>query len=133
VPPDTVLAAANVLLAQGMLEPQTAISLPTLEKEPLDTLGQQSVLLTTRPLGFLALIIKAAATDFHQLAQVLERVAILGAQLGNYLISLHDSWPKMVKAFFKISRSVRTASNSRRNRVFSCSKSLSALADALWP
>ena len=66
---------------------------------------------------FMRVIIKTAAANLQGGAQFADPEAFfgLGAQSFGHPMALRDSWPKMAKAFFKMSRCLVMVRSSARN------------------
>jgi hypothetical protein len=117
-----------------LLDAPRTISLTTLQENKGDLLGQERILLTPLALMFLRVIVQAAATDSQSQAHLRSAVAgLFGSHLGDHFVEFGGSWPKMPKAFFKMSRCRLTVSSSRRNRAFSNINAAASAAGAPPP
>lgn len=95
----------------------------------VDGLGKNFVLQAARPVEFVGVIVKAAAANLQGRTEFAnpEKFFGLGTQKFDQTIALRDSWPKMAKAFFKISRCLVMARSSARSSESSSANSLALL------
>src|SRR5690242_13855263 len=84
-PTNPGFAAADPVAPQLVLDAPAAVGLATLHEKQADLLGQTGVLLPAATLRFLSLSVKPAATEAESRAEFLNRVAILGMHLADYL------------------------------------------------
>jgi hypothetical protein len=121
------------LATQHLLEPPSAISAPALVKDRFYLLSQHFVLQAPGALGSEGVIVEPATTEPKGPAQFSATIALRWAMEGlSHLVELLGSWPKMAKAFFKMSRWRLTAANSRSScaiRLWSAPRPL----PAAWP
>jgi hypothetical protein len=102
------------LARQHLLEPASALSAPALVKDRFYLLSQHFVLQTPGALGFKGVVVEPAATEPQGPAQFSATIAVGRVMEAlSHLVELLGSWPKMAKAFFKMSRWRLTAANSR--------------------
>ena len=115
------------LATQHLLEPPSAISAPALLKDRFYLLRQHFVLQAPGALDSEGVTVEPAATESKGPAQFSTAIAVGRVMEGlSHLVELSGSWPKMAKAFFKMSRWRLTAANSRS----SCAI---RLCSAPWP
>jgi hypothetical protein len=102
------------LATQHLLEPASAISAPALVKDRLYLLRQHFVLQAPGTLGFEGVVVEPAATQPKGPTQFSATIAVRSVMESlSHFVELLGSWPKMAKAFFKMSRWRLTAANSR--------------------
>ena len=132
----TLSATADPLATQHLLETPSPISAPTLAKDRCNLFGQHLVLKAPAALGLKCVIIEPAATDPKGPAQFSATIAVRRAvESLSHLVELLGSWPKMAKAFFKMSRWRVTAASSRSSssiRLWVASEALKA-SRPCWP
>ena len=110
----TSSATADPLAPQHLLEPTSAISAPALVKDRFYLLSQHFVLKAPGALGSEGVVVEPAATEPQAPAQFSATIEVRAVMESlSHLVELLGSWPKMAKAFFKMSRWRLTAANSR--------------------
>ena len=98
-------AAADPLATQRLLEPPSAISTPTLAKDRFKLFGQYLVTQAPGTPGLQRVLIEPAAADPKGPAQFSATIAVgCAVESFGHFVELVGSWPKMAKAFFKMSR-----------------------------
>ena len=127
-PPSTGAASSIKNHAQAA----GAIGAPTFPKGNVDARFQIGILPTTQSFGFVAMCVVAATTDFQCHAELFYRVMLLFHRF-NQREAFHSSWPKMLQAFFKMSRCRLTVSNSRLSRRTSVMGSRAPVASGAVP
>jgi hypothetical protein len=129
--PETSSATVGPLATQHLLEPASAISAPALVKDRFYLLSQHFVLQAPGTLGFEGVVVEPAATHPKGPTQFSATIAVRWVMESlSHFVELLGSWPKMAKAFFKMSRWRLTAANSRSSsaiRLWSAPWALGAL------
>jgi hypothetical protein len=102
------------LATQHALEPSSAISAPALDKDRFDLLSQHFVLQGSVALGSEGVVVEPATTEPKGPAQFSATITVRWVMESlSHLVEPLGSWPKMAKAFFKMSRWRLTAANAR--------------------
>jgi hypothetical protein len=121
------------LATQHLLESASAISAAALLKDRFNLLSQHFVLQAPGTLGSEGVGVEPAATEPKGPAQFSATIAVwrLMEPLSHLVKSL-GSWPKMAKAFFKMSRWRLTAASSRSSSAIRLCSAPRPLR-AAWP
>jgi len=123
----------DALATQHLLEPASAISAPALLKARFYLLGQHFVLQAAQAPSFESVVVEPAAAEPKGPAQFSATIAVRRVMESlSHLVELLGSWPKMAKAFFKMSRWRLTAANSRSSSAIRLWSAPWALR-AAWP
>src|SRR3984957_20257573 len=102
------------LATHQLLEPPSAVSAPALVKDRLYLFRQHFVLQAPGALRLEGVVVEPATTEPKGPAQFSVTIAVRRVMESlSHLVKLLGSWPKMAKAFFKMSRWRLTAANSR--------------------
>lgn len=117
------------LAPQHLLDAPAAVSMPAFKENERDLLGEDGILLTPIALVLEGVIVQAAAAYSQSQAHFGDAVAgLFGFHLGDHFVKCGGSWPKIPKAFFRMSRWRLTVSSSRRNRAFSTTSAAASAA-----
>ena len=112
-------------ITEFVTQTRRAISFAALGEGIADFLCQYHILHTTGSAVFVCVVVKATAAHLQCHANFIHREGVpgIGVKVRDQNMTLGDSWPKMAKVFFKMSRCLVTVYSSARtpaNSLASC-------------
>jgi len=122
-------------ITEFVTQTRRTISFATQGEGIADFLCQNPILHTTGSAVFVCVVVKAATAHFQRRANFIHREGLpgIGVKMFDQNMTLGDSWPKMAKAFFKMSLCLVTVYSSARTPANSLASATALASPPLAP